>query len=295
MRKILTLVLAAGLFAALPPTHSQSPRSGRDLAGIQGAIEAARQDRSPFIAPKQANCVAHTISCGQTVTSNITSDDCSTTDGSNILFDIWFFQANAGQTITATMSSNAFNPFLILFDPDVNDVADDDDSGPGDAARIVFTIDQTSSEWSLTGTPLESNVTGPYTLSLQCSSGPPPPPPPPTCPSGFFTDPNYPDFCFRVNIGNPGSTIPGAREPDCLPETVCVSGALPGRSETFLRILGPRPNGFLWPTIVRFTPSRVVVDMHQLSSGDTNSYTLPAVPPGNDDLSGQQDRQGFQP
>ncbi|HUF79422.1 MAG TPA: hypothetical protein VMR44_10955, partial [Thermoanaerobaculia bacterium] len=70
---------------------------------------------------------------------------------------------------------------------------------------------------------------------------------------------------------------------------------LPGRSEVFLRILGPRPNGFLWPTIVRFTPSRVVVDMHQLSSGDTNSYNLPAVPPGLDDLSGLQDRTGFLP
>jgi hypothetical protein len=78
-------------------------------------------------------------------------------------------------------------------------------------------------------------------------------------------------------------------------DTVCVSGALPGRSEAFLRILGPRPNGFLWPTIVRFTPSRVVVDMHQLSSDQTNRYTLEAVPTGVDDLSGLQDRTGFLP
>lgn len=115
------------------------------------------------------------------------------------------------------------------------------------------------------------------------------------CPSDFFTDPSYPDFCFRVRIGDPGSAIPGRREPDCQPDTVCVSGALPGRSEVFIRILGPRPNGFLWPTIVRFTPSRVAVDIHQRSRDETNQYVLPAVPPGVDDLSGLQDRMGFLP
>ncbi len=298
MRKILTLVLAAGLFAALPPTHSQTPRSGRDLAGAEAAIRAVRPERSPILAPKQANCVAHTISCGQTVTSNITMNDCSYPN-TDIFFDIWFFQGIAGQTVTLTMQSNDFDPFLQLYDPDVNVVDDDDNSGPGDAARIVFPIDRTSSEWSLDATPgPDANfVTGTYTLSLECSSQPPPPPPPngPDCPSDFFADSNYPDFCFRVEIGDPGDTVLGAREPDCVDDTVCVSGNLPGRSEAFLRILGPRPNGFLWPTITRFTPSRVEVDMHQVSSGQTNTYILPAVPPGVDELSGLQDRTGFQP
>jgi hypothetical protein len=35
--------------------------------------------------------------------------------------------------------------------------------------------------------------------------------------------------------------------------------------------------------------------MHQLSSDQTNRYTLEAVPTGVDDLSGLQDRTGFQP
>ncbi|HUP41668.1 MAG TPA: hypothetical protein VM599_00505, partial [Thermoanaerobaculia bacterium] len=96
-------------------------------------------------------------------------------------------------------------------------------------------------------------------------------------------------------IGNPGDTVPGTREPDCIQETVCVSGRLAGRSEVFVRIIGPRPNGFLWPTIVRFTPARVLVDIRQLSSGDVQSYVLDAVPPGVDDLSGLQDRTGFLP
>lgn len=294
MRKILTLVLAAGLFAALPPTFSQSARTSRDVGGLTQAIEAARPNRQ--LAPKQAGCVRHDIACGQTVTSNIAADDCRTTgEFPDILFDIWYFQANAGQRITATMSSNAFDSFLILFspEPEVENVAEDDNSGGGLTARIVYDIDQTSDTWTLAATPLEANVTGPYTLTLQCSGGGPPPP---QCPTGFFPDPNYPDFCFDVAITPSGQApIDGSREADCIEDTVCVSGALAGRSEVFIRILGPRPNGFLWPTITRFTPSRVDVDIVQLSSGDFQSYTLNAVPPGSDDLSGLQDRTGFLP
>jgi hypothetical protein len=98
-----------------------------------------------------------------------------------------------------------------------------------------------------------------------------------------------------VNIHNNAGVVPGAREPDCIDETVCVSGALPGRSEVYVRIIGPRPNGFLWPTIVRFTPSRVVAEIRQLSTGEQQTYDLPIVPPGVDELSGLQDRTGFLP
>jgi hypothetical protein len=74
-----------------------------------------------------------------------------------------------------------------------------------------------------------------------------------------------------------------------------MSGALAGRSELFVRIVGPRPNGFLWPTLVRFTPSRVEVWIEQLATGDVRHYVLPASGPGDDTLPGLQDRTGFQP
>jgi plastocyanin len=113
---------------------------------------------------------------------------------------------------------------------------------------------------------------------------------------GFLTTPAFPDFRFRLRIFQAsGESILGRKEDACLPETLCVSGAVAGRSEAFVRIIGPRPNGFLWPTIVRFTPSRIVVEIQQISTQTTNTYDLPAVPPDSDVLSGLQDRQGFRP
>ncbi len=111
----------------------------------------------------------------------------------------------------------------------------------------------------------------------------------------FLTSAAFPNFRFRVRIFNTATPLAGRKESDCIPETLCVSGAIPGRSEVFIRIVGPRPNGYLWPTIVRFTPSRVEVDIQQISTGITKTYVLPAVPPESDELSGLQDRTGFLP
>lgn len=183
-------------------------------------------------------------------------------------------------------------------------------------SNVVVDLSATFSNGSATGTvstganlsAIESNpaqysvrVSGPGGTiqgSLQSAgAGEEPPPPADDCSEGFFTDSQYPDFCFRVTITPPGeSAIAGTREDACLEDTVCVSGALAGRSEAYIRVLGPRPNGFLWPTIIRFTPSAVTVDIEQISSGESQTYMLPAVA-GVDltDLSGVQDRTGFQP
>ncbi|HVS02953.1 MAG TPA: hypothetical protein VMT16_09300 [Thermoanaerobaculia bacterium] len=88
-----------------------------------------------------------------------------------------------------------------------------------------------------------------------------------------------PDFVFRVTIEAGDEAHPGVMEPVCLDETLCVSGALPGRVEAQLRIIGPRPNGFLWFQVVRFTPSRIVVHAEQLSTGEVNYYVLEAIGP----------------
>lgn len=153
-----------------------------------------------------------------------------------------------------------------------------------DSPRLVSVNSRTGAMTVIGRVPVSQGLTG-LAAAPTRSAG---------CPSGYFTDPSYPDFCFRARIQSGGETLAGHREPSCLADTVCVSGAVPGRAELFLRILGPRPNGYLWPTLIRFTPSRVVVDIHQKSTGRDRRYTLPAVLSGQP-LSGEQDREGFRP
>jgi hypothetical protein len=108
-----------------------------------------------------------------------------------------------------------------------------------------------------------------------------------------LTSPDFPDFRFYVRIGRPGSDRFGVQEPDCLPETICVSGALPGRTEVQLRIIGPRDNGFLWPTIVKFTTSTVEVWIERISTQEIQYYGLEGSTPGSSELPGLFDRTGF--
>jgi hypothetical protein len=112
----------------------------------------------------------------------------------------------------------------------------------------------------------------------------------------WLTTPQVPGFEFQVEITPPGSApVIGRMEPDCIVETFCASGALAGRPEVFVKIIGPRPNGFLWVQISRFTASRVQILVRQVSTGQVNSYVLETVPPTADDVSGLQDRTAFSP
>jgi tetratricopeptide (TPR) repeat protein len=49
----------------------------------------------------------------------------------------------AGERLAIDLISEEFDPFLLLLDPSGNELAQDDDSGDGDDARIVLTVPQT--------------------------------------------------------------------------------------------------------------------------------------------------------
>lgn len=278
------LALTAGAAGAQTTPSSQPGQSAFDTPAPSyraGAVETLRSS----VATKDHTQVIEPIACGETVSGDITTHDFELNDGS--FFDFFEFVGLTGETVIITMTSNAINPYLFLVAPNGDTVAEDDDSAQGNNARITFNLDEDSNFWTIAANAFDPGSTGPYALSLEC--------PGVEIPAGSFRDAEYPDFLFRVMITAGDETIQGTREPNCQPETVCVSGALPGRSELFIRILGPRPNGFLWPTLVRFTPSEVEVDILQISTSILRNYVLEAIPPGTDELPGLQDRTGFLP
>jgi|CXWL01.1.fsa_nt_gi hypothetical protein len=117
----------------------------------------------------------------------------------------------------------------------------------------------------------------------------------PAPPSGtWLTTTAIPGFRFQVRIGGTAGIL-GAKQSDCVPETFCASGAIAGRSEIFIRIVGPKPNGFLWPTLVKFTTSEVEFWIEQTATGLRQYYQLEGAAPGVDELPGLFDREGFVP
>ncbi len=129
----------------------------------------------------------------------------------------------------------------------------------------------------------------PWALPLEGAGTPPLPPGP------FLESSSVPGFRFKVRITGGGASHMGRQEPRCIPETLCVSGQVPGRSEVFLRVVGPKPNGFLWSTLVKFSTSRVEVWVEQRATGEIRYYDLAAAEPGQDVLPGLFDRHGFMP
>lgn len=146
--------------------------------------------------------------------------------------------------------------------------------------------------WALNGNG--NDVIGPYDGAVQGNvvfeTFPAPPP------GDWITVPDLPDFRFKVRISPPGQLpFPGSEVTDCVPETVCVAGAIPTRSEIFIRIIGPRPNGFLWAQIIKFTVSGVEVWIEQLSTGKVNYYELEQLPSDSTELPGFVDKTAFEP
>lgn len=130
-------------------------------------------------------------------------------------------------------------------------------------------------------------------VATQWDQEEPPPPEPPQGP--WLASPGLPGFEAKVRITAGGASVAGSAESGCIAETLCVSGALAGRLEVFVKVIGPRPNGYLWVQVSRFTPSRVELWVRRIETGQVRFYVLDPVGPGSDDVSGLQDREAFLP
>jgi hypothetical protein len=228
-------------------------------------------------------CIPERIGCGETRNARLDATECFVDEVSYA--DFFTFEGAEGQSVTITLHSDDFTPTLLLFSPTPDLVSTV--NGAGDEAKITTTLTRTG-EWRIAARTTLPRETGGYSVSLACSTVTPPAGP-------WLTTGELPGFRFKVRISAGSRVHTGTKVADCIEDALCVSGAVRDRPEVFLRVVGPRPNGFLWPTVVKLTPSQVEAWVEQLSTGKVNYYLLPGAAFDDSELPGFFDRFGFEP
>lgn len=236
----------------------------------------------PAAAQAAHRCFPEPLRCGETRQGALDATECFLDEES--WADFYTFAGPAGQQVTITFSSNTFTPSLFLFSPQPQLVSQE--NGTGGPLVLQHTLEQ-GGVWRIGATTAGARDTGLYTISLQCSTPAPPA-------GNWLTTNQVPGFRFKVRITT-NTSVAGTKVSDCIEDTLCVAGAVPNRPEIFVRVVGPRPNGLLWPTLVKLTPSQVEVWIEQVGTGDIRYYFLPGVSPSSSELPGFFDRNGFQP
>lgn len=115
---------------------------------------------------------------------------------------------------------------------------------------------------------------------------------PPVPAGSWITVPDLSRYRFKVRIN--GVTT-GTQVPGCMPETVCIAGVIPSRTEVLLRVIGPRPNGWMHAQVIKFTVSRVEVWVNDLATGLTRYYELNSVGAESSILPGIVHKEAFVP
>jgi len=138
------------------------------------------------------------------------------------------------------------------------------------------------------GPPTQSAAAGPELAAEGAGTDKIDPPPP----GPWIDSQEIPGFRIQARLTSGGQSRILSKEA-CIPETFCLSGALPGVTELLVRVTGPRPNGYYWPHLARFTPSPLEVWIQQKTTGTVRYYPLNAQPAGSSRLDGLFDRLGF--
>jgi hypothetical protein len=110
--------------------------------------------------------VLRPIAVGQTVQGDLGGRDPKLDD--NSFYDLYTFQARAGDGVTATLRSSDFDAFLVLGrmrGEEFEEIQSDDDKGGGTDARVSTTLSEPGT-YTLRVNSLYGEKTGAYTLQL---------------------------------------------------------------------------------------------------------------------------------
>jgi len=133
---------------------------------------AKTSEKPGFIIPNSHGCgTTANLSCNSTTAGTITNHGCVTTDSSSTYFNVYTFNATAGQMVTINARSSAIDPLIVLFSPTATELGRDDDSGDGLDALLTRTLTQTGQHAvAVYANKSGGPATGAFTITLTCSS-----------------------------------------------------------------------------------------------------------------------------
>ncbi len=209
------------------------------------------------------------IACGATKSRDLTTTDCR---DSGYYFDFYSFSGTAGQQVTIRLTSSGFVPGIGLYDPFEQLTAGAYNAQGGTSTLLVFTLNA-SGTWRI-GVSGDTDETGAYTLTLECSAA-----------ASCVPDPTA--LClnngrFRVaatfltpdgRSGN-GQTVPETSD------TGLFWFFSASNIEAIVKVVnGCAFNDRYWVFAAGLTNVQVVLTVTDTSTGETRTYTNPQGTP----------------
>jgi Caspase domain len=142
--------------------------------GTQGTVQTAPStpaNRREELADAEEEAEATALRPGQRTQGSLGSGDAAMDDGS--LFDLYTYEARAGERLTFNMRSGDFDTYLTvarLNNGQAELLVRDDDSGGGTNSRAELTVDRDGPIFILANA-LEEGMTGGYTIELAAAGG----------------------------------------------------------------------------------------------------------------------------
>lgn len=140
---------------------------------VPGTVQTAQASThtQPAEIDRHEASEAVALTAGQRRTGQLARGDAAMDDGS--LFDIYTYNARAGERLTLTLRSRDFDTYLNvgrMNGDQVEQIVRDDDSGGGTDSRAEFTVDRDGPIFILANA-LAENMTGSYTIELAAAGG----------------------------------------------------------------------------------------------------------------------------
>ena len=96
------------------------------------------------------------------------SEDSSVLPSDQSYFDAYTFEGVIGERVTIELSSEEFNPYLIVLSPDGENIAQDDDSAGGTSSRVEFSL-PADGIYTVLANTVSAGEKGSYTLQAATS------------------------------------------------------------------------------------------------------------------------------